>query len=300
MADHHYVPQFLLRAWADNKGYVRAYFYVEEIGEAKDGRKNVRSICQEEDLYTYAQMNGAARYSPETEFFTREIDNPASVAYQRLMSDGIEALTWEQRMAWARFLISLAIRRPEIVRDRAPSMLRMIIDQAPMPRVEGLQDSDPETLAALIDHYFPGRLNDAALDSMIGLIRDNRKAAYVAQMKWWTRRIEGHELLLGDSPLLTRPEHHRRNGIPLNDPTTLLILPIAPDRVFFASSAAQIRHDVRLVHPTKLARQLNVGSIIKCFEHVYGTRRTNLLEWVARRFEEKRIASALAPRELSP
>ena len=68
------------------------------------------------------------------------------------------------------------------------------------------------------------------------LSTDPQKLATVEGMIWWIRRLSRPSILIGDRPLLTSPRAPCPCGILLDDPSCLIVLPIAPDAIFFASA----------------------------------------------------------------
>lgn len=102
------------------------------------------------------------------------------------------------------------------------------------------------------------------------------KVAALTGMHWWTRRLPDREFIIGDSPLLTRPEHPRRNGFNLRDPNLLIVLPIGPKVVFFASPNLRNRTKVCRERPSVLEKQLNAMTVLRSRDYVFCRREAEL------------------------
>ena len=112
MARHHYVPQFLLREWATNGRLVAYYFEAASSKLIENAKAAVASACQIPDLNTYFGVHVSQRDFPEAGFFAPRVDTPAATALQIILKKGVRTLRPEQRMDWARLLVSFAVERP--------------------------------------------------------------------------------------------------------------------------------------------------------------------------------------------
>src|SRR5580704_5770927 len=111
MARHHFVPQFLLRNWAIG-GRLVSYYFVHSANKVIERSASVASACQIRDLNSYFGLRPPQRDFPETGFFTPHVDTPAAKALQVIQANRARALTPQQRIDWARFLIAFAVRTP--------------------------------------------------------------------------------------------------------------------------------------------------------------------------------------------
>src|SRR5262249_56917096 len=64
----------------------------------------------------------------ETGFFTPHVDTPAAAALQIMLTRGVRALTPQQRIDWARLLISFGVRTPEALRVMGPQETQKAFD----------------------------------------------------------------------------------------------------------------------------------------------------------------------------
>jgi hypothetical protein len=259
MARHHYVPQFLLRQWA-TRGRLVSYYSEAASGRVIENAKaTVVSACQIPDLNNYFGVHASHRDFPETGFFTPRIDTPAATALQVMLKRGIRALTPEQRTDWARLLISFGVRTPETLRDMGPRETKKAFIL-----VEASAKGPPEAerrVSAIIDQSMPTFQRNFPLNIAMDLSTDPEKLAAVNAMTWWIRRWPQSVILIGDRPLLTFPRAPHPCGIPLNHPSCLIALPIAPNSVFFASAKAKTKDKARKMTPSKLAFAVNEETI---------------------------------------
>ena len=82
-------------------------------------------------------------------------------------------------------------------------------------------------------------------------------------MTWWLRRWSRPSILIGDRPLLTSPRAPYPCGIPLDDPSCLIVLPVAPNAVFFASANRKTKDKVRKMPLGKIACIVNEEMILR-------------------------------------
>jgi hypothetical protein len=259
MARHHFVPQFLLRRWATSGKSVAYFFEAAADRVIENPKALVASACQIADLNTFFGVRAADRDFPETGFFTPIVDTPAARALDVILEKGIRSLTAAQRVDWARLLVSFAVRTPETLRDMGPKETTKAVDLVEAA-ASGPPDDERKVTAiiqanmALFKRNFPLR---AAME----LSTDPEKLAAVDGMTWWMRRFRRPVILIGDRPLLTPPRAPSPCGIPLNDPKCLIVLPISPTVVFFASSTPKIWDKTRTMPLSKVAAMVNEETI---------------------------------------
>jgi hypothetical protein len=189
------------------------------------------------------------------------VDTPAAIALQAMLSKGISALTSKQRTDWCRLLVSFGVRTPETLRSMGPAETKkafaLVEARASRPtaaerRVSEMIQQGMPTLA----HNFP-------LNIAMDLSTDPTKLAAVDGMTWWIRRWTRPGILIGDRPLLTFPRAPYPCGIPLDHPSCLIALPIAPNAVFFASADSKSKDKVRGMTPSKIAFIENEETILR-------------------------------------
>ena len=100
--DHHYVPQFYLKQWANPDGRIPSYRWIN--GRAAFSHiKSTKGTGYEPDLYAREHVPPEERHKVETDFFT-VLDNKAAIIHGRLIRQERFTFTAEERHDWAIFL----------------------------------------------------------------------------------------------------------------------------------------------------------------------------------------------------
>jgi Protein of unknown function (DUF4238) len=259
MARHHYVPKFLLRRWANNGRLVGYYFDLASDKVIENAKATVVSACQIPDLNIYFGVHPSQRDIPETGFFTPLVDTPAAIALRIMLEKGVRALTPKQRMDWARLLVSFAVRTPETLRVMGPKETKKAFDL--VEAIAKGPKEDEQKVTALIQTNMQIFERNFPLNIAMELSTDPQKLAAVDHMTWWIRRWTRPAILIGDRPLLTFPRAPHPCGIPLDHPSCLIALPIAPSAVFFASANPNTKAKARTMTPSKIALGMNEETI---------------------------------------
>jgi hypothetical protein len=256
---HHYVPRFLLKRWATKGRFVSYYFEPASGKVIENAKATVAHACEITDLNVFFGVHASQRDFPETGFFTPHVDTPADTALRVMSARGVRALTPKQRMDWARLLVSFGVRTPETLRDMGPKETKKAFDLV-KAIAKGPPD-DERKVTALIDENMQIFQRNFPLNAAMELSTDPKKLAAVDGMVWWIRRWERPAVPIGDRPLLTFPRMQYPCGIPLNHPSCLIALPIAPNAVFFASADASAKDMVRKKAPGRIAHAVNEETI---------------------------------------
>ncbi len=259
MARHHFVPQFLLRNWATDGKFVAYHFEPGANRVIENANALVASACQIRNLNTYFGVGASQRDFPEVGFFTPRVDTPAAKALQVMLTNGVRALTPDQRVDWARLLVSFGVRTPETLREMGPTETRKAFKLVE-DSTRGPPDHERK-VTATIERNMPKFTRNFPLNIAMDICCDPAKLAKLVRMEWWIRRWPHPAILMGDRPLLTYPRAPYPCGIPLDSPSLLVVLPIAPNAVFFASATAKTRDKMRNMALGKIAFVVNEETI---------------------------------------
>ena len=265
MPRHHYVSQFILERWASN-GQLSAFSWNPNAQRVINDPVSVKNACQIRNLNAPYGVPRAQSNKVE-DIFTQQIDTPAARALAVILSDGVDRLTDEQRISWARFIVAFAVRTPETLRKMGPIETRNGLEVA-RNRAKGPADSEA-IVTKLIEENMSSIERNMPLGIAVELSLDMEKIYAVAAMDWWVRRFEKRKILLGDRPLLAKPRMPYPCGIPLNNQSCLIALPIAPDAIFFASGNNKNRAETRKMSPNRLIRLVNDETISCADKYVY-------------------------------
>lgn len=260
---HHYVPQFLLRRWANEAGKLQVFAI-----------RNGRLVCSELapeytgfEIGLYAIVANALGFSEdhiEKKLFG-PIDNDAAKVLEKL--ERHEAITVDEHIAWTFFLSSLRVRQPDaldFLRTEGAKLLRHTLaeqDKATLPK--GLP-----TTQQWLDRHFPGALGSTSLTSWLPrMIAHPEVMEAFGGVKWWFREFEpdAPKLLLSDLPI------HSEGG--LKDADFSIMLPIAPNRVFFGTRSAQTEQFLTQMAPAELIERVNRATLASSTDRIWASSR---------------------------
>lgn len=229
--DHHYVPRFLLRAWALGE-VVHGWWWNPWKDQLVVKSRGVASFCNQIDLLTIGRHQ-LGQDVIERIFFGH-VDTRGASVYQKIISSGVQSLTGEERSDFARLLLSLEFRKPE--------MVRLLRDQS--KAWTQTLNNDPELLALMAEHGISktpieywlekggGNLEDRAVMLIQGLVDNQKLGPILINSHWRTVTLKPGEesFVLADRPLM------RFRG--LGDPDCLWVLPLTPLMAFVAAPQA--------------------------------------------------------------
>lgn len=275
---HHYVPQFLLSGWkgADHRAGV---FDLAQPSIAYD-RTGPRHTGYEEDLWalTREQVAGMSQQVLEQRFFNR-IDGDASRVRLKLL-DGAE-ISASERSAWTRFLMSLRLRQPSIVRELIASSaetLRQTLRQDTEIAEVLAEHGETESVEDWTERNYPGLIENFGLSFFAKMGLDQNMQIKINSMSWCVIGFTAvnFELLLSDNPCIITPSILNHNCI--------IAVPISPKKAFFATKGTAT-HALRRQNLRDLARLLNESSVMNASRRIYSTNANQ------RRFIENRHAA---------
>jgi hypothetical protein len=141
------------------------------------------------------------------------------------------------------------------------------------------------SVARIAARLSPVRAGRAAME--IGT--DPAKLHVLNSMKWWIRKWDRDAILIGDRPLLTYPRQQYPCGIPLDSPDCLVILPIAPNAVFFACANPKTQTKMRKMALSRLAKLVNEETIFRAI--CVHARDGSLAKFISPRLEGKMLGT---------
>jgi hypothetical protein len=264
---HHYVPQFLLRPWAENTADQKIEVFRLDLDHVPSSRRSPKHTAYEQDLYALSRpvIAGMEKQAIEKQFL-KHIDNLGAHVRCKLEDQGLRTLTLDDRVDWARFLMSLRLRQPSIVdmlRQESAEHLRATLATQPEQYEELAGIGDPPTLEAWTEKNFPGLVENFGLSFFHELVDNPRLGEKILSMKWWMWDFSDvpHDLLLADEPCIFT------SGI--DEPNLVIALPIAPKRAFMATQSDRVANVMRRQRPNDLATRLNESSVAQARVRVY-------------------------------
>jgi hypothetical protein len=272
MSSHHHIPLFLLNRWASD-GRLFSYHWSNGTGEMRENRRtSIQSACQFNDSGLIHRAPASSGDVSDQDFFTLHVDTPAANALDTMLRQGVSGLTADQRSAWARLIASFGARTPEALRPLGAADYR---NAEQIASEHGERSLGTQSMATeLLDDERPVPERTIPIKMAMQLAADPSKISAVAAMEWWLRRFEGKTVLFSDRPLLTQPRIAQPCGIALRDLSCLIILPVAPDTVFFATADPKVRAKVRKTPKGKLVNLINEEAVWRAAKYVYAPNRS--------------------------
>lgn len=263
--DHHYVPQFYLRQWAEPDGRIPNVRWLN--GRAIPGFiKSSKGTGFEPDLYAQEHVAPEDRHKVETDFFG-VLDDKAAKIHARLIRREPFIFTAEERMDWSIFLVAANARTPDIVRHLKTELtaaLRTKLEKDP-ERVEQELGYKPDfTLTEWVEKNAPSQLSNFYLSMLLKfIVREDVVQRYM-DMEWTVHEPPSRhkEFLTCDRPLwyYQRPEH----------PNFTVMMTLSPKTVFIGSSSTEQAQRFISTTAMLLVRRVNESVFNKAQERVYG------------------------------
>lgn len=274
--NHHYVPQFLLRQWADKEDKVTCWKW--DGDKIAAFRPTTKSIMSEMHLYKARHVETPGIY--EQTFSQLEGHAAAAIAKLRDRSrPKLEQIDYE---AWACFVLAQRIRVPNKVawaEKHARDGFISVFEEHD-PAFDRLNlDERFKTPADYMEEYHPNVLANFHLHTIMQVINDPKNVNALLNMKWFVRRGHERPILLGDDPLVLVGDLH--------SDTCIIALPISGDEVFFAVSNEELKKKIVAEDHKSAASRINEDQSAQAQRFVVGQ--------VAPRFLEKRLRKTPAP-----
>ncbi|KEQ53731.1 DUF4238 domain-containing protein [Sphingobium chlorophenolicum] len=265
---HHFLPQFYLSRWANAQGKLSTYS--RQRGKLFVREYAPKTIGAERGLYALNGVPPEHRNAVERDFMGPEIDDPAARALRILLS-AQPLLPTDLRMAWVRFLMSLLVRLPNLLRklkaDASETLAREIA--ARPEEYEALRrPGHPQTLMEFLKERGVGGLIEGFGTTLIpGLVDLPQMKADIARMDWrvFHFRDGPYGLVTSDFPICMLPG--------LASPNCLISLPLSPTAIFLASYNSELLNQLDALMPPALIDAANRISIQSAQQYVYADTR---------------------------
>lgn len=238
-----------------------------DLPSLSSSRRAPRYTAYEEDLYalTMPVVAGMQRQSVEKQLL-QHIDNRAANVLYKLTTEGLTALTPENRSDWVRFLMSLRLRQPNIVqqlRTESSEDLEASLNDNPDEYDAVAEGGSPPTLVEWVRSHYPGLIENFGMSFFHKLIDHPELGEKIFRMKWWLWdfKPQRNDLLLADHPCIFT------KGI--DDPDVVIALPIGPRTVFMATRTDRVAAIMRRQRPKDLLMRMNESSVGQARARIY-------------------------------
>lgn len=263
--DHHYVPQFYLRYWADHDGRIPNVHWLK--GRAIPGFiKSSKGTGYERDLYAREHVPPEERHRIETHFFSI-LDDRASKIHAKLERRERFTFTEAERHDWAIFLAAANARTPDIVefiKKDAEENLRKKLEENPEEVEEKLGYKPPFTLTEWVEKHAPDQLANFGLKMLLKYLTRDDIIQQFMDMIWTVHPSNSRhkELLTCDRPLWYFGKPHDHNFT--------MMMTLSPRSVFIAAKTDDLAEKMKAMPSMKLARLINESVFNRAYERVYG------------------------------
>ena len=279
---HHYVPQFLLNPWTEDSLDGKLEVFRLDIQGFPSSRRGSRYTGFDNDLYalTKEKIAGMEKQAVETRFL-KLIDSKAANVRKKMMSHGFKTLTPEDKVDWARFLMSLRLRQPDIVnmlKHESAEHLKKTLNEQSEEYIELAATDVPLTLEEWTEEQYPGLIENFGLSYFHELVDNPKYGNKILRMKWylWDFSNTSYDLLLSDHPCIFT------SGV--DDSNCVIALPIHPKKAFLATQNDSVVQNLQRQHLKDLVMRLNESSVNQTRVRIYARNES------PRRFIENRVA----------
>ena len=230
---------------------------------------------------TRDEIAGMKKHDIET-IVLQQVDNDAALIRTKLYERPLLSLTHDERCAWVRFIMSLRIRDPAVVRQlivESDIKLRRSLADNPNEYGQLTTCDDPATLEEWTERRFPGLIENFGLSFFHDLLNDDRVGNQLLRLTWWVFDTSPapNYLLLGDRPAVFF------GGI--ENPHLAVALPIAPDMLFVATRGDALAKGLARVPLATLVARVNDATVMQAHKYVYS------LDAASHRFVQNRRTS---------
>jgi hypothetical protein len=247
---HHFIPAFYLKQWAgapDGKliEWSRPFKHVTPI------RRHPNATAFQDDLYTFHDLLPEARQLFE-QAFLRLTDDLASQALMRILNGQMHTLDDLRKSGWARFLMALRFRHPDVVPELKDAIAALWKDHDRFTKQSyecARSADDPATFDEYLARLSPDGQIRAQLDLLIASMDNEQIGRQIVSMEWAAFDVSAaaHRLLTSDWPV--------ELSLGANPP--MVSLPISPTLLFVACDGSDTLVRLSKDDPDRLVKTMN-------------------------------------------
>ncbi len=261
---HHYLPEFYLQRWANSTGQLTE-FQKLPTGKLSVKPKFPRATAFEMDGYTSPGLAPTEAQHLELEFFG-PIDSDAATVMNKLdLTKGQVPSEREDRLKWARFLVTMMMRSPEDVAAIKAGVAKAWRQESPERRAKYEKEfplGDWPTFDDFLARTTPEYLDQVALKLFKRLLDSDKMVEEISKMLQFFVQLEPGQLRLVTSDRPIYVSSH------LMDPDYHIVLPVSEDWVYVA--ARSWKTHLNLVNKgSQFFRDINKGCVQRAVKFVY-------------------------------
>lgn len=277
---HHYIPQFYLSSWKRSDEKICAYKWVGK--NLKTVWISPKNTGYEHELYSIESSLSSEKSFLESEFLS-PLDSEAAPIYRKLVEAAEWSLSEDERSRWVRFIMSLHTRDPETIQYMRDEGTRALTYQISMhPDYERIMElGDPATLQEWVELNFSKAIPNFGISHLRELVNLPWVHKRILEMDWWTQELKETEmdLLISDRPMILKPRAD------LTNPKCLIILPLTPKIVFFATSDLDVKQELQELDHRILLEKVNDWAVEQAVFKVWGNN-SNRINFVSERLRK--------------
>ena len=200
---------------------------------------------------------------------------------EKILAADVGSLTPYERIKWAKFLVALPLRTPEVLRLHGPA-----------EAMKALRTVQELGNASLEEHTWANMVlrsnrrlyqRNWPIKIAMDLIETPEHFCKVFEMRWRLLTLREGSFLIGDRPLLIDPKTTPLSlGFPLDNPRCRIALPLAPEAVFLAAFDESVLEELENLSDQRFANRLNEETIACRANFVFASN-TSLAVFVRRR-----------------
>jgi hypothetical protein len=273
--DHHYNPKFILKRWTVDGGPLCEMRRI--AGKVVANERYPGATGKLRDLYRTDGVPEANSQDLELNFMS-PLDNDAAVSLDKFLAG--HSLDPDNRVAWARFLLSLLYRNPEcieLIKSHMTEMWARGTDALEHDWATLRGPLDQMTFAEATAIHRPGAAQIDASNMLVDIIANERAVPDIANMHW-TRvglSCSKYSLLTSDRPLVM--------PVGLAHPQCYIALPVGPRHVFVAAHDDRFSRLLPGADHNKIAKLMNRDVVRQARQYVWGADDSQL-EFVRKHF----------------
>ena len=241
---HHFIPEFLLKAWKDGDMLLR--YWRNRIGQIECKPASPKSVCFEDNLYKTVGFPPEHAQQMET-LFMQVIDDAAAKVHAKLLEGRINELSDLQCSDWGRFVMSLWFRTPLDMRGLKEAVGALISPEGgkALLGIDQPVDLPPEAVSAL------------QMEILRTVIDDAERGRSFINMDWRViTTTNRREFWVSDWPL----------DVPtsfawLGDRSSYVTLPIAPNKLFVAAGSRSLADRIAALPERELILRQNRSTV---------------------------------------
>jgi hypothetical protein len=264
---HHYVPQFLLRQWADASGKLKCWSWRDN--EITFSLLSPREALFSNHLYRASDIEDQGVF----EKALSNLESRAASVLKKLCDSSSPDLEVEDFSVWASFLLSQRSRIPHRLDWLKQKTQEAITDELskPNPEFEKLnKDGRFQNLEDFAREYAPDTISNAHLREMIRSSANPKFVSAILRMKWFVRHRCDYPILIGDDPVIVQGTFGTDEYV--------MALPLSPNHVFFATSTSSQGRTILRTKSKLFSSRVNEEQLKRATRCVIGDASSRFLE----------------------